>query len=139
MDHTANVLDVLRSSGENFCDDQILRADDWHERPIDIHGDGAPEELLFESRPGECNIEWHTTRAMDERKHSRACHEFGIVDDELEPMTTHRLDVIGKRLRLDGGGDVDIRAEAGASPDDRGLCTEHVPLKAAFIHRAGKG
>ena len=139
MDHTANVFDVLRSSGEDFRNDQILRTDDRHKRAIDIDGDGAPEELLFESRPGEYDIERHAARTMNEREYTRACHEFGIVDDGFELVAAHRVGVMGERFRFDGGGDVDIRAQAGASPDDCGLCTEHVPLKAAFIHSGGEG
>jgi hypothetical protein len=138
MSHTAHVLDVFRTTGQDLRDDQILRADHRNVSIVDIYLNCPTQEVFLKPRPGKDDVKGHARWTMDERNDSGACQKIGVIEDRIEAVPLHRFDETVKEGWLDYCGDVDIPAQAWASPNDRSLCTEQVPGHVPFDHYGGE-
>ena len=75
---------------------------------------------------------------MNKGEYARPCPKFGIIEQQMEPVLSHRRDEGLDSLRFNGRGDVDIAAEAGTSPNNRSLGTKDVPGEILFGHHGGE-
>jgi hypothetical protein len=55
--HAAHVVEVLLAAGQQLGDDQVLRADERNDRTAHVHRNDALDEQLFETRPGQHDVE----------------------------------------------------------------------------------
>src|SRR5437763_2073499 len=134
MDHVPTCCDGLWTIPQHLRDHHILGTDHRDRGTFNVDGNRTLEEVFLQSWTGENDIDGHSGSPMHERKYSRARHEIGISEDEIETAASHHLHESVNRGRLDRGRDVDVGAETRAPPDDGGLCTEQVPRQMAFGH-----
>ena len=139
LNHSPDILDVFRASSKHLRDDEVLRADDGNLGLADCDRNRPLQKIFLETRPGQDNIQRHARAAIDKGQNARAGQEIGIVNEEMETALPHRLDERVDDFGIDCRGDIDIRAETWASPDDRGLCTEQVPRQTPLGHHGRQG
>jgi hypothetical protein len=73
----ANVLEVLRATGEDLGHDEIFGADERDCRTRDVDKDRPLEEGVLQARSGQHEIERESRPGVLHRKHARLADERG--------------------------------------------------------------
>ena len=119
---------VLRSSGENLRDDELLRRDDRNRHAVQIDAPHGARELLLGAGAPEHEVERKGRRGVDERQHARLAHEArGVSYAQAKARLLHGGDEPVGILRVEERRDVDVAGQPRPSPDDDRLGAEDVP------------
>jgi hypothetical protein len=138
MSNTPNVLHIFRAAGEHLGNDEILRTDHRNRRTAHVDGNGALQEVLFEAGAGQNYVHRHPRALVDERKNASALDEIGIVDHEIEAMSSHGGDERFDTFDLQVRGDISVGAQTRTTPDDCSLGTEEIPPQTSLGHDGGE-
>lgn len=121
------VIDVLGPPGEHLRDDHVLGMQEWHGYTVDVHQPDSGEEFVFETRPGQHDVERHPRLAVHERHHACSIHEVGVADAQREAGGLHVADEGTRCIGRQSNRDIDIGAQARDTIGHHRLGAKDVP------------